>query len=323
MKSLNVSVPLRCSDAAEIFILLIMILGGRGGHFNPLGNGFSHEFELHPHSKTAAFKSPACFTQGSDHNYIYSTLADSYNALLSHATEKADRGIAFIAQHGTATHVAAPLKNFDLVLDKPVESGELNELADKSFDLVASFTPYVEVQRAWSLSTLIEASPTLGLPRFITISKGYAIVMLFDISTVIDSGLTVETFSEFLIRQDQAFFSRVRSFGLQEGHSCWCPAGFTAVVVGVGPSSQAKEQKEKFDHCAYIVQPLLDKKSFMEVSYPVRIEIVQWLTKAVARNLKIFGGDAGPNVKKFLKVITRESEKDKPASPVLSPEKED
>ena len=194
-----------------------------------------------------------------------------------------------MAQTDNMMVLASPLGDADYVFQTPEATGMFRDTKKMS--------PYVITQRASAFAVKFESLPSAGAPCFLTVRYGFAWVTCVPLDNVIDSGHTIETIAAYVDTKTRTFFNKLPSFGLCAGSSIFLPLGYIPLIIGIGASSDDKENTSKYEYVSVVVQPVLCEKSLPNISPAILSELKGWFDKAISRATRIFSANEKLNKK--------------------------
>jgi hypothetical protein len=111
------------------------------------------------------------------------------------------------------------------------------------FDLKATMPPIATVQKSWVLNTTIDTEPFFGLPRFIIIHTGHAVVFLFQIKDIIAKGESMATIAAYIGQLTDDEIRDTPMCSLPVGRSLWVPFGCAPIILGIGAKGEDESHK--------------------------------------------------------------------------------
>ena len=89
----------------------------------------------------------------------------------------------------------------------------------------------------------LKANPVAGVGQLIAVTRGFALILLVCINTVIDHGHTVDNTGAFLAEVHVGVLEKASKYGAEAGHAIRCPMGYVACVIGSGPANMNKKDQ--------------------------------------------------------------------------------
>jgi hypothetical protein len=163
--------------------------------------------------------------------YYHRKLQQSFDQMVVPHEEKYQKGVAYLAEHKKASHVAAPLPEFVFDPNHSEQAGEV-------FSSPGQVKTFCVCGRAFSFQLKLESNPFVTVGSFITITHGYGLILFFLLSDAIDANYGLETFRDYLEQIPIEKVAKTIGFGVSPGNSVWCPFGYVPIIIGLGPKNQ-------------------------------------------------------------------------------------
>ena len=136
---------------------------------------------------------------------------------------------------------------------------------------------------------------------FITVLKGFALIFFIDIQTFLDAGTDIFDAKNLFAQMGDLGVGKLMQVGLKVGESIYVPFGFIPYIVFMTPPKEIGSGSDADgDIGAYIMHCVLDDKCVRDKDASLKAEVMARLTRAMGRNLPIFGKGLGDSIKKWL-----------------------
>jgi hypothetical protein len=164
------------------------------------------------------FERPRCFFNfGEDETYYHTEIQRVITSTAASMKEKFEVAtVAFCANSKTAVLLSSA--SSEIVFNDP-------SMPTPSFSYPGHFVPFSVCKRAWRMISKIDAMPTAGLGEFQVVIRGYALITIIPISTIIEHGHSIDSISALLGEVDVDVLAKCSSFGVAAGGAVWCPMG--------------------------------------------------------------------------------------------------
>jgi hypothetical protein len=222
-------------------------------------------------------------------NRVYTTLCASK---LSSYLKSANKAIT----ESKRSHVSKAIP----MLEPPFDA---NKGSSDQFDLeknVGSLPMGFIVQKNNHYADDIDSCP-LVMPMFITVMKGFAWIFFIDIQMFLDADIDIFDAKKLFAKMGDLGVGKVMQVGLKAGQSIYVPFGIIPYIVFMTPPKEIGSGSDADgDIGAYIMHCVLDDKCVRDKDASLKAEVMARLTRAMGRNLPIFGKGLGDSIKKWL-----------------------
>jgi hypothetical protein len=206
----------------------------------------------------------------------HSELPRVLHELKDEANTETDKAVAKLPK-ATVQQCCKPLMtHVTLQHNVDCQTTESVDAGSSKFDIKGSFLPLLTVQANGLMDLDYAVHPCPGIARWISCTRGYAMILFLDIQEMISSGFGLDTVPQYIEKLGD-LCGQKPMIGLPEGRTCFVPFGIVPVVIGIGLDAGP-------GYLAYVSNFILDVQVIHSVGNRVRAEISGALLKSVANN---------------------------------------